>query len=302
MIKENKKSKYNIQKTRNQIALEYLRTIFLSILFSIILTSFLAMQAKNEMVKNIYLEAKEQQTFDRDTALRLITQSDFLNNLNTKKYSVCMHIAELYEAAGDYKGAKTVYEHAIYKAKSGNYKPYYKLLCVLLELEDFNSAQALLSNIKDFNDKNLIKFKTRSYLTMGDKYYSIGKFLSAAKNYEKAEIYYNKFSKKDKKIEESIRNRITNSYIHVADIMVKSGLNSDAIRFLKKAEEYDSKNFAIKYKLAIVLSDLDPEKAIVYLDELLDEIPQSIDYSIYGTTLMKAANIADLDNRPTQAK
>ena len=111
-----------------------------------------------------------------------------------------------------------------------------------------------------------------------------------------------KFSKKDKTIEESILKRIVNSYIHVADIMVKTGLNSDAIRFLKRAEKYSPNDFNIRYKLAIVLSDSDPEKSVEYLESLLEERPQDIDYSVYNTALMKAANIADLDNRPTKAK
>lgn len=303
MIKERKKkSKYNKKKTKKQIALEYLKTIMLSLLFSIIVTTCLAIQARNEMIENIYLEAQEQQALDKETALKLITQTDLLKDIHTKKYAICMHIAELYEAAGDYKNAKTVYEEAIIKSKQKLYKPYYRLLCVLLEIQDFDSANSLLINLKDINDTNLIKFKTRSYITMGDKYYSIGKFLSAAKSYEKAKFYYDKFSKKDNKIEDSIITRIVNSYIQVADIMVKTGLNSDAVRFLKKAEKYQPKNFDIRYKLAIVLSDSDPEKSVTYLDELLEERPQDIDYSIYGTALMKAANIADLDGRPTQAK
>ena len=45
---------------------------------------------------------------------------------------------------------------------------------------------------------------------MGDKYYSIGKFLSAAKSYEKAKFYYDKFTRKDPVVESSIKNRIKN--------------------------------------------------------------------------------------------
>ena len=303
MIKEKKKTtKYNIVKTKKQIFLEYTRTIFFSIFVGIIITTSLAINSRNEMLKNIYLEASVQQKIDRETALNLISQSNLLENLHSKKYSVCMHIAELYEAAGDYKDAKIVYEEAIQKAKPNDYKPYYKLLCVLLNLEDFESSQAMLNNVKDIKNIKLLKFKTRAYITMGDKYYSIGKFLSAAKSYEKANYYYNKFTKKDNKVVKSIKDRIINSYIEVADIMVKTGLNKDAIRFLKKAESFAPENTSIKYKLAIVLTDTDPEKAIPYLEELLEKIPQDIDYSIYGTALMKSANIADLDGRPTQAK
>lgn len=303
MIKERKKkTKYNFKKSKKRIFLEYLRTIFFSLVFAIILTSCLAIQARNEMIKNIYASAEQQRSLDKATALRLISESNLLENLQTKKYSVCMHIGELYETAGDYKDAQIVYEHAVLKAKPGVYKPYYRLICVLIEQENFKQAIALLENIKDITDKKLVKFKTRSYLTIGDKYYSIGKFLSAAKSYEKADFYYSKFAKKDEVIVDSIKNRIISSYIQVADIMVKTGLNSEAVRFLRKAEQYDKDNFKIRYKLAIILADSDPEKSVEYFESLLEEIPQDIDYGVYGIALMKAANIADLDNRPTKAK
>ena len=191
---------------------------------------------------------------------------------------------------------------AVQKSGSKAYKPYYKLICLLVKESHFEDAISLLENIKDENTKSLLKFKTRSYIVLGDKYYSIGKFVTASKAYEQANFYYNKFDKKDKKIVSSISNRIINSYIHVADLMVKSGLNSDAIRFLKKAESYNPKNYQTRYKLALILSDSEPEKSIKYFEGLMDEVPQHIDYNAYGTALMKAANIADFDGRSTQAK
>ena len=303
MIKEKKKkSKYNYKKSKKQIVFEYLRTVFFSCLLALILTTSLTLHARSEMIQNIYAENESRQKMEREQALELITKTDLLQGMSTKTYSMCMHIGELYEAAGDYKDAQIAYEYAVQKAKPGVYRPYYKLIYVLLEQEKFADVEAILSNIKDKTDKNLIKFKTRSYIVKGDKYYSIGKFLSAAKAYEQAEFYYNKFAKKDHVVEDSIKNRIVNSYIKTADVMVKSGYNSDAVRFLKKAEKYSPKDFNVRYKLAIVLSDSDPEKSVEYLDELLEEFPQEIDYSIYGRALMKAANIADLDDRPTKAK
>lgn len=302
MIKEKKKSKYNIKKTTKQIVFEYLRTVGYSILLAIVITSSLAIHARHEMIKNIYAEDEIQQKLDKEVALKLIAQTDLLKDLKNKKYAVCLHVGELYEAAGDYKNAQIAYELAVEKAKPNTYTSFYKLICVLAEQEKFDKANSLLKGIKDFNSKKLVKFKTRSYLTLGDKYYSIGKFISAGKNYEKADFYYNKFAKKDAKIDDAIKRRIVNAYIQAADLMVKSGLNSDAIRYLKRAEKYSPKNFEIRYKLAIILADSDPEKSVEYFEPLLDEIPQEIDYAVYGRALMKAANIADLDNRPTQAK
>lgn len=303
MIKEKKKnSKYNFKKTKSQALKEYLTTVLCSLLFATIITGSLAIHARNEMIKDIFASEQQQKLMDRKLALEIITQTNLLKDLKNKTYSVCMHAGEIYETAGDYVDAQRAYELAIEKSKPGMYKPYYKLICVLVAQENFNDASALLENIKDISDKNLVKFKTRSYITIGDKYYSIGKFLSAAKTYERADFYYNKFAKKDSAVQDSITRRIINSYIQVADIMVKSGYNSEATRFLKKAEEYSPNDFNIRYKLAIVLSDSDPEKSVDYFEKLLEEIPQQIDYGVYNSALMKAANIADLDGRSTQAK
>lgn len=303
MIKERKKdTKYNFNKSKKRIIIEYVRTVFVSFIVAIFITTGLAIHARNEMIKDIFASQQAQKVLDRKVALEIITQTNLLKDLGKKTYSVCMHAGEIYEIAEDYKGAQAAYELAIQKSKPGQYKPYYKLICVLAAQENFDAAEDVLNNIKDVSDKKLIKFKTRSYLTIGDKYYSIGKFLSAAKTYEKADFYYDKFSKKDPVVEDSINRRIINAYVQVADIMVKTGLNSDAIRFLRKAESYAPNDFKIRYKLAIVLSDSDPEVAVEYIEKLLKEIPQEIDYGVYNTALMKAANIADLDGRPTKAK
>lgn len=303
MIKEIKKNtKYNFKKSKAQLVKEYVRTVFCSICVAIIITTSLTLHARNEIIKDIFASNQQQNIMDRRIALEIIANTNLLKDLNSKTYAVCLHAGDIYEIAGDYKKAQEAYELAVEKAKPNIYKPYYKLICILVAQEKFDKAEAVLDNIKDFTNKSLIKFKTRSYITIGDKYYSIGKFLSAGKAYERAKFYYDKFSPKDHVIEDSINRRIINSYIQVADIMVKSGLNTDAIRFLKKAETYNPNDFKIKYKLAIVLSDSDPEKAVEYLESLLKKIPQEIDYGVYNTALMKAANIADLDGRPTQAK
>ena len=60
MIKEKKKkSKYNYIKNKKQILLSYIRTVFLSLLFAICLTTGLAIQARNEMIKNLSAEAEK---------------------------------------------------------------------------------------------------------------------------------------------------------------------------------------------------------------------------------------------------
>lgn len=303
MIKEKKKSsKYNFKKTKTQIINEYLRTIGFSVLFSVIFTSSLALHARNEMIKDISMSAETRQSMDKKLAQQLIASTDLIKELSSKKYSVCLHTGDLYETAGDYERAQFAYNLAVKKAKPGVYTPYYKLICVLALQNKIEDAENILKSVKDQTSKPLIKFKTRSYIVIGDQYYSNGKFLSAAKAYERASFYYGKFSKQDKVVKESIEYRIVKSYIQAADIMVKMGLNSDAVRFLKKAEKYSPDDYDIKYKLAIILSESDPEKSIKYIEQLLKERPQDIDNRVYGNAYLKSANIADLDNRPTEAK
>ena len=304
MIKEKKKksSKYYYEKTKAQLFIEYARTVFFSFLVALFISIGLTINARNEMIRDIISMPQEQSEADRKLAIEIITQTDLIKDLKNKNAQVCMHAGEIYETAGDYPNAQRAYEFAIEKQKVINYTPYFSLIRVLVAQQKFDLADALLENIDDKPDKKLIKFKARSYITIGDKYYSIGKFLSAAKKYEKAYFYYDKFSKKDSVVEKSIKNRIVNSYIEVADLMVKSGLNSEAVRFLKFAEALSPDNFNIRYKLAIILSDLDPEKSVEYIELLMNEAPQDIDYNVYNTALMKAANIADLDGRATQAK
>lgn len=300
MIKEGKKSKY--VKTKQQILMEYLRTIGFSFSFALVFTVVLAIHARSEMIRNLYINPEEQFKMDEAVARQIIAQSDLLKDLKNKKYAICMQVGNLYETIHDYQNAQFAYELALERANSGNYTPYYKLAVVLIAQEKFDEANALINSVEDVQNKKLIKFKSRSYIVMGDKYYSIGKFLSAAKSYEKAKYYYDKFAKKDKVVDKAILERVVNAYVQTADVLVKRGQNSDAVRFLEKAEKYRPDDFIIKYKLAIIYSDLNPQKSVKYFEPLLDEKPQDIDYGVFNKALMKSANIADLEGNKIQAK
>ena len=301
MIKEkDKKKKY--EKTPIQIVKEYLKTIFVSFLVALVVTTILSIRAREEMIKNLYITAAERQKMDELIAKQLVAQSDLTENLATKNYTICMQVGGLYEAAKDYPNAQIAYEKAVERAKPGNYTPYYKLTSVLIAQDKFEDADKLIRSVADIKNKSLIKFKTRSYIEMGDKYYSIGKFLKAARSYEKAKYYYGRFSKRDKKIDDSITKRIVNSYTEASTILVKEGYNSDAVRFLEKALKYAPDNFYIKYKLAIIYSDLDPVLSIEYFEPLIKKMPQHIDYSTYNKALLKAANICELEGNLTKAK
>ncbi|MCQ2753977.1 MAG: hypothetical protein MJ231_02895, partial [bacterium] len=266
MIKEKqKKTKYNSVKTTSQIVLEYVKTVLLSFGVGIVITSFLAIHARSEMIKNLYAENGDRDSINKAIAEQIIKNTDLMADLPNKRYDLCIKVGDLYMTVNDYQNAEVAYNAANLKDKPEMYTADYKLICALVSQEKFDKAELILNDVKDKNEKKLLKFKSRSYMVIGDKYYSLGKFISAAKNYEKSAFYYNKFAKKDKKIVESIENRIANSYIHSADIMVNSGRNSDAVRFLKKAEKLAPNNLTTKYRLGIILSDYEPEESLNYI-------------------------------------
>ena len=303
MIKEKpKKERFGVPKTRRQILLGYGRTILLSFTFAFIFTVLLSIHARCEMIKNIYANQSEQIKFNEQIARQLIQSSDYMQDLKKKKYAVCMKVGNIYFMAGDYANAQIAYELALEKSKFSNYNCYYKLTKVLIAQNKINEAQELINSVKDISDKNLIKFKSRAYIEMGDKYYSNGKYLKAAKSYEIAEFYYSKFSKRDKVVVKSIHNRIINAYMDAADLLAQSDLSKEAVKYLLRAHELSPDDFNIRYKLAIIYSDLDPLKSVSYFEQLVKEQPQNIDYAVVYKALVRTANIMDLEQKFIEAK
>lgn len=303
MIKEKLKiSIYNQRKPKHKVLFEYVRTVAYSLVAALFVTIILAIYAHNDMVKNFTLSPEEQLAINRNIARQIISHSDLLEGLANSTCLVCLQVGYLYETVGEYENAQTAFELAVKKSPPNYYRPFYHLIYVLAAQEKFDEANKVLSEVKDLNNRDLVKFKSRAHIIIGDKFYSLGKFLSAAKSYEKAEFYYNKFAKKNKRIVVLIKERIINSYINVADIMVAAGKNSEAIRYLEKAKQHDKDNFLVRYKLAVILSDFDPEKAVETLESLLKERPQDIDYAVYNKALVNAAMLADYNGNLIKGK
>ena len=107
MIKEKKKNtKYNRRKTKVQIITEYIRTVGVSLLMAIIVTTGLTMHARHEMIKNLYIDVEQQEAIDKKVAEQIILQSNLLEDLSSKSCSVCTHVGDLYQTVADYKNAE----------------------------------------------------------------------------------------------------------------------------------------------------------------------------------------------------
>ncbi len=302
MIKEKKKNRVDKKEELKKELLAYMRTACIAFLVGTLIAVLLSFHARSEMIKNLYENKEEKSIIERQIAQQIVSKTDFIKSLNGKNYAICMKVGQLYETAGEYQKAEYAYHLALQKVKDKIYTPYYRLIVVYIAQDKVDDAEKLISQIHDSNNLNLILVKTRSYIVLGDKYYSENKFLKAASNYEKAMYYYSRLKKQDKIVLKSIKQRLIDSYREAATVIIKYGYNSDAVRFLKKALKYDPNNDDIKYRLAIVYADLDPIKSVEYFEKLTKQIPQNIDYNVYSRALMKAANIEDIKGNGTKAK
>lgn len=303
MIKEKKiKNRVNKKKEFIKEIIGYTRTAFISFLIGAVFTILLSFHARSEMIKNLYENKSAAHNLERQVALEIVSHTDLTASLNDKNYAICMQVGRIYEAAGELEKADYAYHLAQLKSPIGVYTAFYKQAVVLIELGKINQAEELIESVPDVNSVNLIKFKTRAYMVLGDKYFSESKFLKSADSYEKSEYYYSRLKKQDKYVQKSIIKRLVNAYVEAAAVIVKNGYNSDAVRFLKQALKYEPDNYLIKYRLAIIYADLDPIESIKYFEPLLQSHPQEIDYRVYNRALMKAANIEELKGDLTKAK
>ena len=279
MTRKVKNNKNNKESSLQKELLNYLKTIFISFCVGAVFSIFLSLHARSEMIKNLYVDKEERSKIEYQVAQQILEHSDITSALASKNYSLCMRVGDLYQAVGDFPKAEYAYNLAIEKVPQGVYKPYYNLAVVLIAQDKIKEAENLIESIDDISNIALIKFKTRCYIVLGDKYYSIGKFLKATDSYERANYYYTRLSKKDKAIVESIKKRLVNAYLEASLIILKNGYNTDAARFLKKALLLDPNNYKIQYRLAIVYSDLDPIVSLDYFEQVMNNF---ISFSICG--------------------
>ena len=302
MIKEKAKKKKRKGITLKEELTGYIKTAGISFLAAATFTILLSYHARSQMIKDLYSSKSEKSKLEQKIAQQIVSHSDLTATLHDKNYAVMMQVGNLYETAGELQKAEYAYHLATQKAPNGKYLSFQKLAIVLISQNKTEDAEKIINSIDDINNLSLIRFKTRANIVLGDKYFSLGKFLKAADAYENANYYYSKLKKQDKTVKESIRKRMVNAYVEAAAIIVKNGYNSDAARFLQKALKYDPNNLNIQYRLAIVYSDLNPIKAIEYFEPLISKIPQEIDRDIFNNTLMKAANIMDIEGNGIRAK
>lgn len=302
MIKEKKKKKKRKARTFLSEVLIYIKTAAVSFVVAVLISSFLSYSARLEMINNLYTSKEKRNLLEQKVAKQIVENSDLISTLSEKSYAVAMQVGELYEAAGDLSNAEYAYYIATQKAPHGKYISHQRLTLVLIAQNKIDEAEKIMESVVDTNNLSLIRYKTRAYIVLGDKFYSENKYMKSARAYEQANYYYKRLIKVDKQINESIENRLVQAYLDTATVLVENGYNSDAARFLKKALKYRPDDLKIQYRLAIVYADLDPIVSIEYFEPLISKIPQEIDRNIFSNVLIKAANIMEIEGNSIKAK
>jgi len=301
MIKEKEKKKKK-EITLKQELIGYAKTAGISFIAAATFSILMSFHARSEMIKNLYVKKEEKTKLERKIAQQIVSHSDLTATLHDKSYAIAIQVGDLYTTAGELNKAEYAYHLAVQKAPEDKFLAHLKLATALITQDKIDDAIELIESVNDSHNLSLIRFKTRAYIILGDKYISKEKYLKAADAYEKAHYYYLRLTKRDKVVHESIKKRLVKAYLNAVSVIVKNGYNSDAARFLKKALKYDPNNLKIQYRLAIIYADLDPITSIEYFEPLISKIPQEIDRDIYSNVLIKAANIMDIQGNSIKAK
>lgn len=219
----------------------------------------------------------------------LIDKNEYLEEKDPKNYKINMKLALLHQIKGDYKNTEKEYKTAINKAPFNEFDPQYKLALMYTDQNRLDDAENLMNKIEERPNKKLIKYKGEVFAKIGDKYYDRADYENASSEYEKSLYYYQII--KSKKIQ-AIKNNLASAYVYLAEVKVKQLQIDDAIELLEMAKAIVNAPI-IKYKLALLVMDDNPDLASKYFEEVFKEEPSIINYKDYYKFLSELAATAD---------
>lgn len=277
---------------------EYLGTFSLAVIAAFLFV-LLLLGVIHHQVYQIQDQQKAQDSMINDSLLDvLIYKNKQMEYQYPDDYRINLKLGTLYEVKKNYKDAEFEYKTAVSKAPFDQYRPAYKLANLYIFLNRLDEAQNLIDKIDERPDKRLIKYKGDIYSALGDKYYSQGDYDNASQRYEKALFYYKII--KCPRID-LINGNLASSYIYLAETKLDQMQVDDAIEYLQSAKAiFDAP--IIKYKLALLLMDRDPDAAYQYLNEVFEQAPEIINYDTYNKFLSELAEDANYEGDFTQAQ
>ena len=282
--------------------IKYFNTFFVAFLLALAVVITASIHARMSIDDELYITKESQSKLKRKFTESILSQEEALGKIYSDDYKYNIYIAGLNQSIGNFEKAEFYYKRAIYLAPMATYEHYLKLIALYLEYDKPQKAEEIESTVDDKSDQKLIKFKCNANILLGDYYYKHNEAKLANKKYTSANFYFNKLKRRVVRVREYIENGLLASNTKIADGFVKEQNYLEAYRYLKKAEKNAPDSILIKYKLALVLSHINPMKAIEYFDYIKVREPQNISFYLYYETLMRAAEISKIRGNMPEAK
>ena len=299
-------TKKNTSKQKKNIPLQesdkwdYLKTffttLFIVVMFGIFNIFYMIHNIFNDNVKSRYNVDAAFESYLVDV---LIDQNTELAKIYPKNYATNMRLGILYSYKRDYVNAEREFKNSVEKAVAYDYSPSYQLAKLYIKINRLQDAQDIMDKIGERPNKRLINFKGDIYYKLGEAYYNQGYFALSIMKYEKSMSYYQITNKKMLK---EAQDAYVNSCIALGDGYVEVGKIDEAIMVLEKAYELDPKNISLNYKLGLLYSDNDIEKAYKLLSFVNKENPEIMNYDLYFDLMNRLATQEDENGKPTEAE
>lgn len=281
-----------------QTTLEYTRTFLLTLLVSLILAIGLLKLIQYNVYKDLTKQKPEETAIDAASIGILIEKNEYLETQRPDSYKINLKLGELYELKNDYKNAELNYQKAILKAPYNQFKPKYRLALLYAKLNLLDSAQSIMDNIQERPDKKLITYKADVYKQIADKYYNNGDYENAVEKYQKSLSYW-KILKNEEEIKYA-ENSLASSYVYLAENDLDVMKPDEAINALKMALTLVDAPI-LKYKLALLLMNENPELAYQYINEVFHKQPDLINYDRTCQFISKLADESEAQGDIAQA-
>lgn len=267
--------------------LEYVRTIFISLLVALVLAGVATACSKVIAEHHSRMLAKISNTpKDNELIGFLITKYSQEATKNPGDYTINVRLGGLYELLFSYNQAEEQYKKAISKSPYGVYSPYFGLANLYIKKEQYNKALNVVKKLDNKDFKPLLVAKGDFYMNLGDALWQKEKYDDAIRQYKIAFFFYKKVDSKKKDIAVA---GIIDCYNKIADNDFKHHRIDKAIENLETALLYKESPILF-YKLAILYKDFDPYEANKYMEKTYAVDPGIINFDIYEEILIKLVN------------
>lgn len=280
----------------------FMNTFLVAFFIALTIVTGATISARYSIEDELYLTKEHKSKIKRKFTETILSKEDLLSKIYSNDYRFNIYMGDLNKSVYHYERAEFYYKRAIALAPDATFEHYLKLIDLYLKMNQPQKAEDIHNAIENNSNQYLIKFKCDAHILIADYYYKNNSPEKSLQNFEQANFYFDKLIKRVVKVRKYIDNGILSTLVKIADNYVSQKDYLSAYRYLREAEKNEPANLVVKYKLALVLSHIDPIQAIKYFDHVKIYKPQLISFYLYYETLMRAAEICTTKGELPEAK